>query len=41
MVLINEDFMVAALCIIIMHDVIRRGQINRKAAHRSCWVLLV
>ena len=38
MVLINQDGMAAALCISIIHGVIRRGQINRKVAHRSCWV---
>jgi len=38
MVLINEDGMAAALCIIIIHGAIRRGQINRNPAHRSCWV---
>ena len=38
MVIMNEDGMAAALCIIIIHGDIRRGQINRNPAHRSCWV---
>ena len=38
MVIMNEDGMAAALCIIIIHGDIRRGQIKMNPAHRSCWV---